>query len=122
SIEVPFGGFTSEYVRFVGAVLVSVAVLVTTSCVSSPIVRFDCALRTGAVLAQQTRPLTPTASMRQPLRPLPLSVPQRQRNCTLCPLAEGGKLTTVVTKPAEVPLQARRPPSGLLKLVLIVCV
>ncbi len=53
-------------------------------------------------------------SMRQPGAPMPLSVPSRQRSTTFCPAADGGRIATVVMKPLlELPVQARRPASGL---------
>ena len=51
-------------------------------------------------------------SMRQPCSEKDSSLPIRQRNTMLWPAA-AGKLTVVVTKPAELPLQAWRPPIGL---------
>jgi hypothetical protein len=43
-----------------------------------------------------------------------LSVPSLQRSTTLCPAAEAGRSTTEVMKPLfELPVQARRPESGL---------
>ena len=45
---------------------------------------------------------------------MPVSVPRRQRSTTFCPAADGGRIATVVMKPLfELPVQARRPASGL---------
>jgi hypothetical protein len=45
---------------------------------------------------------------------MPVSLPSRQRSTTFCPAADGGRITTVVMKPLfELPVQARRPCSGL---------
>src|SRR5581483_1222602 len=78
------GGFCRTYVK---GRLEPVAVLVTVIVANSLIVRLAWAGRTGGfVLDRQHRhALLPiaTVSMRQPLLPLPLSVPQRQRNCTV---------------------------------------
>jgi N-acetylneuraminic acid mutarotase len=53
-------------------------------------------------------------SMRQPGAPAVVSLPSRQRSTTFCPAAEGGRIATVVMKPLfELPVQARRPCSGL---------
>jgi hypothetical protein len=48
------------------------------------------------------------------------SLPIRNRSATVWPAAEAGRLTVVVTKPPELPVQACRPASGLLKLLEIV--
>src|SRR5437763_17181768 len=69
----------------------------------------------GALLAQQTRPVIVTVSMRHPTAALPLSVPHRQRSCTFWPAAEGGRVTVVVMNPPELPLQHDRLMSGLKK-------
>src|SRR5256885_3721512 len=42
---------------------------------------------------KQTRLLMVTESIRQPVRPLELSVPQRHRNWTVCPEVEAGRFT-----------------------------
>src|SRR5205085_12334434 len=68
--------------------------------------------------AQHARPMIPTESIRQPVRPTPLSLPHRHRSWTLCPAAAAGKFTSVVMNPLEAPLQACRPPSGFPKFVL----
>ena len=53
-------------------------------------------------------------SIRQPGAPMPVSLPSRQRSTTFCPAADAGKIATVVMKPLfELPVQARRPCSGL---------
>ena len=57
-----------------------------------------------------------TVSIRQPsLDPL-LSLPIRHRNLEVCPW---GSATAVVINPAELPVQAWRPPNGLPQHVLI---
>jgi hypothetical protein len=60
-------------------------------------------------------------SIRQPV-PLTLSsLPILKRSAMVCPAAVAGRFTVVVTKAFDVvPVHARRPASGLLKLVLIV--
>jgi hypothetical protein len=45
------------------------------------------------------------------------SLPIRQRRTIIWPAAEAGRFTTVVMKPSDEPLQAARPPSGLLSLL-----
>jgi hypothetical protein len=57
--------------------------------------------------------------MRQPVPATEVSLPIRQRSTTLWPAAAGGRLTVVVTKPPDAPLQAFLPASGLSKAVLI---
>src|SRR4029079_2189988 len=54
-----------------------------------------------------------TVSILQPESEPTLSLPMRQRRRVGCPLAAAGRFTTVVRKPPELPLQARRPPIGL---------
>jgi hypothetical protein len=58
--------------------------------------------------------------MRQPWFVMLMSLPIRNRNTTLWPTAAAGRLTVVVTNPLELPVQAWRPASGLLKLTEIV--
>src|SRR5436853_330516 len=72
SICAPGGGFANEYVQ---AALVR-AVFVTTSVVSSGIVRPPWVGSNTTVVVQQTRPVIETVSTRQPTLPLPLSVPE----------------------------------------------
>jgi hypothetical protein len=45
---------------------------------------------------------------------MPVSLPRRQRSTMFCPATDGGRIATVVMKPLfELPVQARRPWSGL---------
>src|SRR5215471_9430485 len=69
----------------------------------------------AAIWPQQVRTRTETVSTNQPVLVTLLSVPQRQRSWTGWPAAAAGRLTMVVMKPPELPLQPWRPPSGLLK-------
>jgi hypothetical protein len=66
------------------------------------------------------RDVSETLSIRQPVPATDSSLPIRQRSTMLCPAAADGRLTVVVTKPPEEPLQASLPASGLEKVVLIV--
>ena len=59
-------------------------------------------------------------SMRQPWRPKLTSLPIRQRSTTLWPTEAAGRFTVVVMKPAETPVHAIRPASGLPNARLIV--
>ena len=66
-----------------------------------------------------THPAILTVSTRQPsLEPL-VSLAIRQRSLVL-PAKNKGRFTTVVIKPSELPLHARRPAIGLPRTVLIV--
>src|SRR6267142_6171694 len=67
---------------------------------------------------QQTWARMLTVSRYQPVPPLLLSVPARHLNWTCWPAAEAGRLTRPVMKPLELPLQAERPPKGLLNELL----
>ena len=56
-------------------------------------------------------------STAQPVAATLLSLPIRHRSTTFCPDAATGRLTTVVTYPLVVPVQAWRPASGFRKAV-----
>jgi hypothetical protein len=59
------------------------------------------------------RRVTLTLSIRHPFRETLKSLPIRNRSTTLWPAAAAGRLTVVVTNPAELPVQAWRSASGL---------
>ena len=60
-------------------------------------------------------------SIRQPACEMDVSLPIRKRSTTLWPTAAAGRFTVLVENaPEVVPVQAWRPASGLLKLLLIV--
>ena len=70
---------------------------------------------------QQTKPaVTVTLSTLQPVRDIELSEHMRQRSFTCWPMPAAGKLTVVVVKPPETPLQfGRLGKHGFMKLPLI---
>src|SRR5262245_52041300 len=109
-----------------GGVFESVAVFVTMSETNSLMVRLIWVGSTGALFGgaqhRQARFWSAIESMRHPEFPPLSSVPQRQRNRTLCPLADAGKTATDVTYPADEPLQQPRPANGLLVLVTMASV
>ena len=59
-------------------------------------------------------------SMRHPEFDTETSLAMRQRKTIVCPVAAGGKNADVVMNPAELPVQAARPPIGLLNAVEMV--
>src|SRR4051794_15493883 len=70
----------------------------------------------GARVPQQVREIIATESRNQPLSATLASAPQSHLNCTDCPVAEGGRLTRVVTNPPEAPVHACLRESGLAEL------
>src|SRR3954454_1413813 len=70
----------------------------------------------GVVGGLATQSFKVTESMRQPLPATLTSLPSRQRNWTLCPLADAGSVTVTVSKlllDPTVPDHAKRPAIGL---------
>src|SRR5918992_1567204 len=83
-----------------------------TVCVAEP----NCTVAVGGMQQAGVRESSDTVSTRQPAPTgvVEESVPSRHLNCTLWPSALAGRLTTVVVKPLELPVQTCRPASGLL--------